>query len=314
MFGSHLSIAGGMVNALIEAERLGMECVQVFTKNQRQWKVKPLDPGERGEWLAKLREMKWDTFAPGKKSRGPTRVVSHNSYLINMASPDKSLWKKSIAAQRIEIERCEELHIPLCVAHPGGRMGTPRKPGEPNRLDNTPNADELAGLKRIVNALDRIHKDLPGYRTITCLETTVGAGTHLGYDFHHLAWIRENVAAPDRIGYCFDTCHVTAAGYDMTTPGNANRVLRQFARICGTKHLRVFHFNDSVGAVGSRKDRHAHIGEGHCGESCFRTVLARKSFARIPKILETPKEDDPAGKPWDLVNIDRLRALMPRTV
>jgi deoxyribonuclease-4 len=316
MFGSHLSIAGGMVNALIEAERLDMECVQVFTKNQRQWKVKPLDPGERDEWLAKLKDMGWypRLRKQGAGYVGPVRVVSHNSYLINMASPDTALWKKSIAAQRIEIERCEQLHIPLCVAHPGGRMGTPRKPGEPNRLDGKPTEEELAGLARIARALDAIHKDLPGYRTITCLETTVGAGTHLGYDFHHLAFIRANVAAPERIGFCVDTCHITAAGYDMTTPGNADRVLRQFARICGTKHLRVFHFNDSVGAVGSRKDRHAHIGEGQCGEACFRTILARKAFQRIPKILETPKDGDSDGKPWDLVNIDRLRALEPRTV
>ena len=312
MYGSHLSIAGGMINALDEAERLEMDCVQVFTKNQRQWAVKPLDPSEREAWLAKLKELGWDNLRG--RGRGPVRVVSHNSYLINMASPDPAAWKKSVDLQRIEIERCEELHIPLCVAHPGAHLGAPRKPGEPNVLNGKPKKDELAGLKRIVKALDAIHKSLPGYQTITCLETTVGSGTNLGYDFAHLGFIRENVKEPQRVGFCFDTCHVTAAGFDMTTPGNANAVLRQFASICGSKNLKVFHFNDSIGAVGSRKDRHAHIGHGACGLSCFEAIIQRKGFGKVPKILETPKEENSDGLEWDIVNIRRLKRLEGRTV
>lgn len=314
MYGSHLSIAGGMVNALDEAERLKMDCVQVFTKNQRQWAVKPFDLAEREAWLTKLKEMGWDNT--GGRGRGPARVISHNSYLINMASPNPIAWKKSVDLQRIEIERCEELHIPLCVAHPGAHLGKnfPRKPGEPNVLDGKPNKDELGGLKRIVKALDAIHKSLPGYRTITCLETTVGSGTNLGYDFAHLGFIRDSVKAPERVGFCFDTCHVTAAGYDMTTPGNANAVLRKFASLCGSKHLRVFHFNDSIGELGSRKDRHAHIGDGHCGLSCFGAIIQRKGFGRVPKILETPKEGNSDGLAWDIVNIRRLKRLEGRTV
>lgn len=323
MYGSHLSIAGGMINALDEAARLEMDCVQVFTKNQRQWAVKPLDPAEREAWLAKLKELGWDTPRNGGRGpnfrgrgRGPARVISHNSYLINMASPDPSAWKKSVDLQRIEIERCEELLIRLCVAHPGAHLGKafPRKPGEPNVLNGTLNKDEIAGLKRIVKALDAIHKSLPGYQTITCLETTVGSGTNLGYDFAHLAFIRENVKEPQRVGYCFDTCHVTAAGYDMTTPRMANAVLREFASICGSKHLKVFHFNDSVGQVGSRKDRHAHIGDGRCGLSCFRAIIQRKGFGSVPKILETPKEGHSDGLEWDIVNIRRLKRLERRTV
>jgi deoxyribonuclease-4 len=306
MFGSHLSIAGGMVNALDEAERLGMDCVQVFTKNQRQWSVKPLDPGERDAWLARLKELGWH------RRRGPARVVSHNSYLINMASPDPELWERSVKTQRIEIERCEVLRIPLCVAHPGAHLGEARKAGEPNDLDAKPTKDERAGLRRIVKALNRIHRELPGYRTVTCLETTVGSGTNLGYAFHHLAWIREQVREPERIGFCFDTCHVTAAGYDMTRERSARAVLRRFDQVCGLRDLRVFHFNDSVGEVGSRRDRHAHIGEGQCGEACFRTILNRRRLDRVPKILETPKGADEDGTPWDLVNLRRLKRLTDR--
>src|SRR5690606_30438976 len=139
------------------------------------------------------------------------------SYLINLASPDPETCAKSVAAQRAEIERCEALRIACCVAHPGAHLGEPRQRGSINEPDRQPTPDELAGLKRIVKALDAIHRDLPGYRTVTCLETTVGSGTNLGYAFEHLAFIRANVREPQRVAFCLDTCHVTAAGYDMTT-------------------------------------------------------------------------------------------------
>ena len=211
MFGSHLSIAGGLHLALEKAGELELDCVQVFTKNQRQWRAKPLTNEEVADWRSALKSLGWD------RQRGPSRVVAHNTYLINMGSPDPEAWEKSLATQRIELERCEALGIPLCVAHPGAHLGASRKPGEPNRLEGEPTTDERAGLDRIAAALDRIHADLPGYRVLTCLETTVGSGTNLGYDFHHLAYIREKVKAPERIAFCFDTCHVTAAGYDMST-------------------------------------------------------------------------------------------------
>jgi deoxyribonuclease-4 len=140
----------------------------------------------------------------------------------------------------------------------------------------------------------------------------VGAGTNLGYAFHHLAYIRERVREPDRVGFCFDTCHVTAAGYDMTTDKSAKAVLREFDRTCGLRHLRVFHMNDSVGAIGSRSDRHAHIGHGTCGLSCFRAIVNRRSFDRVPKILETPKGATEKGVEWDTVNLRRLRRMARR--
>ncbi len=310
MFGSHLSIAGSMTNALDEAKRLKMDCVQVFTKNQRQWKVAPLTDAQVNDWLSALKRMQWD--ATEQPAGSPVRVVSHNSYLINMASPDPSARDKSIALQQVEIERCEQLHIPLCVAHPGAHLGQALPAGRPHTLGAKPSKDERAGLDRIVKSLDTIHKHLPGYNTITCLETTVGSGSNLGYDFQHLAYIRNRVKQPERIGYCFDTCHVTAAGYDMTTDTNAQKVLDRFDAECGFEHLAVFHLNDSVGAVGSRRDRHAHIGDGLCGRSCFRAIVNHRRFDNVPKILETPKEETDKGTPWDMVNIRRLKRFRAR--
>ena len=300
MFGSHLSIAGGMCHALDNAAEQKMDCVQVFTKNQRQWKTKPLEDDDIAFWFEKLDALGW---------RNTNRIVSHNSYLINMASPDVQTWKKSVALQREEIERCETLGIPFLVAHPGARLGTPRKRGEPNQLNAPPSKDEVAGLQRIVKAIDQLHNDLSGYTTMTCMETTVGSGTNLGYSFEHLGWIREHIAHPERVGFCFDTCHITAAGYDMTSPSTARSVLDEFEELAGLEHIHVFHFNDSIGEVGSRLDRHAHIGQGTCGLSCFRAILEHPQFDDVPKILETSKEENERGKPMDLVNIATLRRM-----
>jgi len=307
LFGSHLSIAGGMVNALKEAAKLELDCVQVFTKNQRQWKAAAIRDDDRAAWLTELDAMGWRP-APDR----PSRVVSHNSYLINLASPDPETRSKSIALQRLEMDLCESLEIPLLVAHPGAHLGAARPTTQPNDLKREPDADEAAGLSRIVQALDQLHKETPGYRTVTCLETTVGSGTNLGYAFHHLARIRDAVREPDRVAFCFDTCHVTAAGYDMSSDAEAETVLAEFDRVCGLSHLRVLHMNDSQGAIGSRKDRHAHIGHGTCGTSCFRTIVNHPALAAVPAILETEKEDDEDGRPWDLRNVEHLKALIGR--
>jgi len=304
--GSHLSIAGSMVSALDEALRLGMDCVQVFTKNQRQWAVKEMPAEERDEWVRRCTELDWHATS------AVPRVVSHNSYLINLASPDPEIRRKSIDLQRVEMERCEMLSIRYLVAHPGAHLTGERKPGEPNDLSGAINAAERAGLDRIVSALDELHAALPGYRVITCLETTVGSGTNLGYAFEHLAYVRGAVRESDRVGFCLDTCHVTAAGYDMTSEEKADGVMRHFDAICGLSNLYAVHLNDSEGAVGSRKDRHAHIGHGTCGASCFRAVLNHPQLRRVPMVLETEKEDDDRGEPWDLINLKALKALMRR--
>lgn len=343
MIGSHLSIAGGLVNALREAASLHLECVQVFTKNQRQWSAPPLKEEDRDQWLAELHRLGWD-------DPRAWRVVSHNSYLINIASPDPEARQRSIDLQCVELERCEALSIPGCVMHPGAHLGerpvrsvasgptkrvtrakagsgstsesvggSPEAPMEARYLppDGSISPDERAGLDRIVAALDEIHRRLPGHRAIALLETTAGSGTNLGGDFAHLAYIRERLRAPERVGFCFDTCHVTAAGYDMSTEARANETWQRWEATCGFDALRCLHLNDSQGALGSHIDRHTHIGEGCCGLECFRTIMNLGALARVPKILETPKEnrEDAArssvrARPWDVINAERLREMI----
>ncbi len=313
MFGSHLSIAGSLANALREAKRLKMDCVQIFTKNQRQWRAPPLRPEQIKEWREELARLGWDEQPAKGTSRRSTRVVSHNTYLINMASPDPEIWEKSVTLQRVEIERCEELTIPCCVAHPGAHLGDVSLRSGSLMNAPSPTRHETAGLKGIIKALNRIHRETPGHQTLTCLETTVGSGTNLGYCFEQLAYIRDHVKQPERIAFCFDTCHVTAAGYDMTTDEKAQTVLDHFDAVCGLDQLQVLHMNDSVGSIGSRRDRHAHIGEGTCGRACFRTIVNSPALQGVPKILETPKEDNGKGVPMDVINIRRLKRLRRRS-
>lgn len=296
MFGSHLSIAGSMVNALHEAERLKLECVQVFTKNQQQWKTKPLDPAMVAEWRSEIARLGWED-----------RTVSHASYLINLASPDSELWDKSIALMIEEINRCETLGIPFLVHHPGAYTTSTRP----------------KGVKRIAAAYKKLLKATKGYRTICCLEDTVGSGSNLGRTFDELAQLRslicDGTGMPDRVAFCFDTCHAHAGGYDMSTRAGADAVLDEFDSLCGLEHMRVVHLNDSKGDVGSRKDRHDHIGEGTIGgstriaklkQSGFAAVVNRAELALVPKILETPKGSTESGRAWDTMNVGRLKKLI----
>ncbi|MFG0284719.1 MAG: deoxyribonuclease IV [Phycisphaerales bacterium JB039] len=299
MFGSHLSIAGGMDRALREAESLGMDTVQVFTKNQQQWKVRPLDPAAIADWTGELDRLGW---------RG--RTVAHASYLINLASPDDELWHRSIDLMRIEIERCEALAIPYLVHHPGAYT--------------TSTAGQ--GIRRIARAYKNLLGHTRGYATICCLKNTVGSGSNLGRTFEELALLRDAICdatgAPDRVGYCFDTCHAHAGGYDLSTRAGAEEVLKQWDATCGMRHLKVVHINDSKAPAGSRRDRHAHIGQGTIGgpskrptaarlaRSGFAAVVNRPELAPIPKILETPKETTPTGTPMDRLNLARLRKLV----
>ena len=302
--GSHLSIAGGMHHALEAVEALGCDCVQVFTKNQRQWKSKPLAAADVAAWKAGIERLGW-----GDR---PNRVVSHNSYLVNMASPDSEGWEKSVTLQRDELERCEALGIPTCVAHPGAHLESKRKPGEPNVLGAEPTTAEEKGLARIVTALDRLERETRGFEVRTALENTVGSGTNLGYDPGQLAWIRDRVAAPERVGFCFDPCHAVAAGHDMSTATKAKAVLDRLESTCGLDQVISVHLNDSVGDLGSRKDRHAHIGHGTCGIPCFEAVLGVSAWQEIPMVLETEKEGEVDGRSWDVINLEMLGSLSPR--
>jgi deoxyribonuclease-4 len=302
--GSHLSTAGALRAAIDEAVSYRFGAVQIFTRNQRQWTPKPLAKDEIADFHA---ARKGTVFEDGR------RIVSHNSYLVNLASPDADNLAKSIACERAELERCELLGVAVSVAHPGAHMhalgGASRKPKDPNDLTAEPTADELAGLKRIAKAIDGIHRDLKGYKVRIALETTTGSGTNLGYAFHHLGRIRAMVKEPERIAYCIDTCHVFAAGYDVSTPARAKATLERFDAEAGLAHVAALHINDSEAAFASRKDRHAHIGEGQCGDAWFKAVLRHPAFAAVPKNLETEKGDAPDARPWDIVNAERLARL-----
>ena len=289
LFGSHLSIAGALANALREAESLAFDTVQVFTKNQRQWKVSPLKDPDADEWARELDRLGW---------RG--RVVAHNSYLVNLASPDDALWTRSVDLQREEIVRAAALGITLLVSHPGAHSG----------------AGVDAGISRIVSAYTRLLKETTGANVAICLENTVGAGSQLGGPFEHLASIRQGLLdalgdeAHRRVRFCFDTCHALAAGHDLRTENAANAALDRFDEVCGLSLIGAVHLNDSKGALGSHLDRHEHIGKGKVGLGAFRAVVNRPDLAGVPMILETPKEDSPSGAPWDTVNLRQLRRLL----
>ncbi len=314
VFGSHLSVAGGMANALREAERLRMDSVQVFTRNQRQWSPPPLDSANADEWRAELARLGWQD-----------RTVSHNSYLVNLAGPDATLRRQSLAAMRDEVERCESLGIPFLVFHPGAHLGDKKSPEDFARsLD--------AGIARLAESVAEILRSTRGYRTVLCLENTAGSGTTLGRTFEELGLMRTRILdssggeSAARVGFCIDTCHALAAGYDIAareTSGPAGRrrtlaegearglaMLDELDRVCGLSNVRAFHLNDSKGALGSRLDRHAHIGKGHVALGAFGAIVNHPALRLVPKILETPKEDDARGRPMDLANLRRLKSLL----
>jgi len=282
MFGSHLSISGGMENALIEAQELGMDCVQVFTKNQRQWKVAPLKPEQVDAWHEH------------RASTGIEHVVSHDSYLINLASPDDAARDKSMALYREEMLRCDVLDIPWLVMHPGAHM----------------KSGEEAGIERIVQSFDQLHAAMPKAKVITCIETTAGQGTTLGASFVQIAAIIEGVEQDHRLAVCIDTAHLLAAGYDLTSEEGAAATLEQLNDIVGLDRVKVAHLNDSKTKRGSRVDRHEHIGHGHVALEAFRTIVRHPAMRDIPKILETAKEQGPGDEAWDIINLRTLRDLL----
>ena len=281
MFGSHLSIAGGMHNALLEAERLGFSTVQVFTKNQQQWKIKPLDPTAVDQWRLHCDRLKF------------SQTVSHDSYLINLASPEEGLRRKSVELFVEELRRCVVLKIPYLVTHPGAHMGQ----------------GEEAGLKRVAAALDEVHAAIPPGGVVTCLEITAGQGTSLGYKLEHLAQIIALAKHPERLAVCFDTAHLFAAGYDFRGR-KYQQFMKEVESTIGIKRIKVWHLNDSKKELGSRVDRHEHIGRGTIGLEGFKPIVRDKAFANVPKILETAKAKDEAGRDWDTVNLETLKSLM----
>lgn len=281
MFGAHLSISGGLHQAILSAEKYGMETVQIFTKNQQQWKCPPLGEQARSDWRAHCDRL------------GFSQTVSHDSYLINLGSPEEGLWRRSVELFVEEVERCRALGIPYLVMHPGAHMGS----------------GEEAGVRRVAAALDAVHERVAGDGVTTCLEITAGQGSALGYRLEHLAEIMEKVKEPGRLGVCLDTAHLFAAGYDFRGRKYAG-FMKEVERTVGVGRVKVLHLNDSKKGLGSRVDRHEHIGRGEIGVEGFRPFVRDERFEEVPKIMETPKEKDEQGRDWDEVNLEVLRGLM----
>lgn len=279
LFGAHMSIAGGFDKAVDRAMLAGCDALQIFTKNSNQWKAKPILPE-----VAEL-------FEQSLTNSSIESVVAHDSYLINLASPADELWQKSIAAFQEELERCELLGVPYLVTHPGSFV----------------KSTEAEGIQRVADALNRIHQNLTGYRVMTLLETTAGQGSHLGHRFEQLAQITEKISEPERVGFCFDTCHVFAAGYEIRTPEGYQETMDSFDAILGLGRLKAFHLNDSKKGLGTRVDRHEHIGAGEIGLEGFRNLVNDARFEQHPGLLETPKSDDLHE---DIENLATLRGLV----
>jgi deoxyribonuclease IV len=260
LLGAHVPTAGGLHHAPAHGRDIGATAIQVFTRNQRQWAARPLGTDETG------------AFREALGASGIRSVMSHASYLINLASPDPVLGGRGREAFRVEMTRCHELGIPLLVFHPGAHLG----------------AGEGAGVRAVARSLDDVLAACPRERVMPLIEITAGQGSCVGHRFEHLAEMLSLVKSPERVGVCLDTCHLYAAGYDIATPRGYEKALAEFDRVVGLDRLRAIHLNDARKPLGSRVDRHAPIGEGLLGLPTFRRLLADPRLRDVPKVLETP--------------------------
>lgn len=276
--GAHCSAAGGCDKAVYLAKRSTCDCVQVFTKNNARWDAKPLLPEEIERFKAALKET------------GVTHPIAHASYLINMAAKDDLLRKKSIEAMKIELERATQLGLIGVVVHPGAC-------GEQTQEQ---------GIAHMAAAIDEIHRAMPKSQAKLILETTAGQGTCLGHRFEHLQAMIEQAKTGDRVAICVDTCHLFAAGYPLAERRDFLATFRQFDELIGLDRIVAFHLNDSKKPLGSRVDRHEHIGKGLIGVEAFGHVVRDKRFRDVPMYLEVPKVGD--GVESDAENLALLRS------
>jgi deoxyribonuclease-4 len=263
LLGAHTSIAGGVSQAVPRAQACGFTAAQIFVKNNKQWFAPPLAKDEIAAFL-KAREASGIVFC------------AHNSYLINLASQDARMFDTSIKAMTAELERAEALQLPFIVMHPGSHGG----------------AGEEAGLERIATGLEKIIAATSKFRCKMALEVTAGQGTALGYKLEHLAWLSTRVADETRLGFCLDTAHLYAAGYNLRTPQGYQDFVREVKNTIGVGRVLGMHLNDSKVPLGKRVDRHEHLGVGEVGIDCFIRIVQDKRWAKIPKVLETPKGED----------------------
>jgi deoxyribonuclease-4 len=280
LLGAHVSIAGGTHNAPPRARAIGATAMQIFTKMANRWAERGCEPDERSAFRSALDD---------------TRVrhtIAHDSYLINLASPDETLRRRSIESFVAELQRCDALGLTYLVSHPG------------NYID-----DRASGIRRNADAITEALSRAPG-ETILCMEITSGSGTAIGSTFEDLAELIDLVPEPhrSRVGICVDTCHAYSAGYDLV--GAYDEVWRRFDDLIGMSRLKVMHLNDSKTPFNSKRDRHELIGEGSLGERAFRHVMNDERLAGIPKVIETPKGTDPTAT--DARMLERLRSYIDR--
>lgn len=280
LLGAHVSIAGGLRNAPVRAAEIGATAIQIFTKQANRWAEPVLDPEE----IAAFRE--------GLATAGIAFTCAHDSYLINLATPDPILRDRSYESFRSELERCRDLGLDAVVTHPG----------------NATDGDAERGIEQNADLIARALAEVVA-PTQVLIETTAGTGTALGASFEQLAALRARIPEPlrQRVGVCVDSCHIYAAGYDLVS--RYDEVIEEFDRVIGLPQLGLFHLNDSQKPLGSRRDRHTDIGEGTLGDAPFRSIMNDPRLAHVPRVLETPKGDDHTEA--DRRNLARLRSYLP---
>lgn len=279
LIGAHVSTSGGIAAAIDRACAIEAAAMQIFVKNNMQWFAKPIGAAE----VAAFRD---------HPRRGDVRAVfGHSGYLINLAAVNEDFHARSLRSLREELARADQLELPFLVLHPGAHMGAGVEPG----------------LEKIAASLDAVFHELPKVRTRVALETTAGQGTSLGHTFEQLAHIIARCREPERLCVCMDTAHLFAAGHDIATEAGTRRMFAEFKKIVGMDRLAAIHMNDSKTGLGSRVDRHEHIGRGKIGIEPFRHIMNAPALRKIPKVLETPK-----GKEMleDVENLSVLRGLL----
>ena len=283
LLGAHMSIQGGLHRAIEAGVEYGCTALQLFTRNNVQWHTRDLTDDDV------------ESFREAWQASGIGPIVAHANYLINLASPDEEIAARSYDGLVTELRNAAALGIPWVILHPGNHMGQGLE----------------AGMRRVAERVNRAMDATGGSTAGLLLETTAGQGTSIGCRFEQLAALLDAIQPPERVGVCFDTCHVFAAGYDLSTDGGYRRVMRECDRLIGLGRIHAFHLNDAKKPCGSRLDRHAHIGRGEMGLTPFRLLVRSRTFAAVPKLLETPKTDADRDD-WDAVNLGVLRSLAGR--
>lgn len=276
--GAHMSIAGGFERAIERGLKVGCQTIQIFTKSNNQWQAPPIEPEAA------------DRFQQAARGSGIGPVFAHDAYLINVGSPNPKTYETSKKALKTEVERATVLGLSFVVMHPGAHTGL----------------GEEACLEKIAKTVAWVLEQTKGSTVMVLYENAAGQGSTVGYSLEHLSTLLKLTGHPDRVGICLDTCHLFAAGYDIRTEEGYRKTILEFDRLVGLKNLQAVHLNDSKKPLGSRVDRHEHIGKGEIGLTAFRCLLNDERVRSVPMVLETPKDEECTG---DVMNLKVLRGL-----